>query len=169
MAVSSAQSPQTTLLHSQAKPHVLDVLSQPNGIQKRTDTRTEDEAFFVANSSLQQNSSMEVQPPVSPAELSERPAPHVVSDEELNLVQMCLQRWRNEIEQDMQDLKESIARINLSIEQMYCNPLLQQVPYCLHAVLVHEGQANSRHYWAFIYDPASEKMAQIQIQYCYFQ
>nr|XP_030146620.3 ubiquitin carboxyl-terminal hydrolase 28 isoform X4 [Taeniopygia guttata] len=152
VAVSSAQSSQAPLLRSQAKPNVLDVLSQPNGIQERTDTRTEDEAFFVANSSPQQSSSMELQPPVSPAELSERPAPHVVSKEELNLVQTCLQRWRNEIEQDVQDLKESIARINLSIEQMYCDPLLQQVPYRLHAVLVHEGQANAGHYWAFIYD-----------------
>ncbi|KAF2977015.1 hypothetical protein EK904_013082 [Melospiza melodia maxima] len=151
-AVCSAQSSQTTPLHSQAKPNVLDVLSQPNSIQERTDARTEDEAFFVANSSPQQSSSMDLQPPVSPAELSERPAPHVVSREELNLVQTCLQRWRNEIEQDVQDLKESIARINLSIEQMYCDPLLQQVPYRLHAVLVHEGQANAGHYWAFIYD-----------------
>uniref|UniRef100_A0A8C3Y6S7 Ubiquitin specific peptidase 28 n=1 Tax=Catharus ustulatus TaxID=91951 RepID=A0A8C3Y6S7_CATUS len=141
VAVPSAQSSQTTLQHSQAKPHVLDVLSQ-----------TEEEAFFVANSSPQQNSSVELQAPVSAAELSERPAPHVVSEEELNLVQTCLQRWRNEIEQDVQDLKESIARINLSIEQMYCDPLLQQVPYHLHAVLVHEGQANAGHYWAFIYD-----------------
>ncbi|NXI19388.1 UBP28 hydrolase, partial [Irena cyanogastra] len=152
VAVSCAQSSQTTLLHSQAKPDALDVLSQPNGIQERTDTRTEDEAFFVANSSPQHSSSMELQPPVSPAEVCERPAPHVVSKEELNLVQTCLQRWRNEIEQDVQDLKESIARINLSIEQMYCDPLLQQVPYRLHAVLVHEGQANAGHYWAFIYD-----------------
>ncbi|NXL13863.1 UBP28 hydrolase, partial [Setophaga kirtlandii] len=151
-AVSPAQSSQTTPLHSQAKPNVLDVLSQPSSIQERTDTRTEDEAFFVANSSPEQSSSMDLQPPVSPAELSERPAPHVVSKEELNLVQTCLQRWRNEIEQDVQDLKESIAKINLSIEQMYCDPLLQQVPYRLHAVLVHEGQANAGHYWAFIYD-----------------
>ncbi|NWX55061.1 UBP28 hydrolase, partial [Promerops cafer] len=152
VAVSSAQSPQTALLPSQAKPHVLDVLAQPNGIQERTDTRTEGEAFCVANSPPQPSSSMELQPPVSPAELSERPAPHVVSEEELSLVQTCLQRWRNEIEQDVQDLKESIARINLSIKQMYCDPLLQQVPYRLHAVLVHEGQANAGHYWAFIYD-----------------
>ncbi|NXP57875.1 UBP28 hydrolase, partial [Chloropsis cyanopogon] len=153
----SAQSSQTTLLHSQAKPNVLDVLSQPNGILERTDARTEDEAFFVANSSPQQSSSVELQPPVSPAELSERPAPHVVSKEELNLVQTCLQRWRNEIEQDVRDLKESIARINLSIEQMYCDPLLQQVPYRLHAVLVHEGQANAGHYWAFIYDQSRKR------------
>ncbi|XP_058712916.1 ubiquitin carboxyl-terminal hydrolase 28 isoform X2 [Poecile atricapillus] len=157
VAVSCAQSSQTTLLHSQAKPRVLDVLSQPNSIKEGTDTRTEDEAFFVANSSPQQNSNMELQPPVSPAELSEHPAPHVVSEEELNLVQTCLQRWRNEIEQDVQDLKESIAGINLSIEQMYRDPLLQQVPYHLHAVLVHEGQANAGHYWAFIYDQARRR------------
>ncbi|PKK19641.1 ubiquitin specific peptidase 28 [Columba livia] len=35
---------------------------------------------------------------------------------------------------------------------MYCDPLLQQVPYGLHAVLVHEGQANAGHYWAYVYD-----------------
>ncbi|NXT28539.1 UBP28 hydrolase, partial [Syrrhaptes paradoxus] len=151
-AVPSAQGSQTTLLQSHAEPRVLDVLSQPNSVLEREDTRTEDGAFFLGNSSPQQKSSTPLQPSVSPAEISECPAPRVVSEEELNLVRTCLQRWRNEIEQDVQDLKESIARINLSIEQMYCDPLLQQVPYRLHAVLVHEGQANAGHYWAFIYD-----------------
>ncbi|NXG09488.1 UBP28 hydrolase, partial [Sakesphorus luctuosus] len=152
VAGSSAQGSQETLLHSQAKPHVLDVLSQPNGILETTDTGAEDGSCFLANSPPQQNSVMELQPSVPPAELSERPAPHVVSEEELTLVQTCLQRWRNEIEQDVQDLKESIARINLSIKEMYLDPLLRQVPYRLHAVLVHEGQANAGHYWAFIYN-----------------
>ncbi|KAM6107688.1 ubiquitin carboxyl-terminal hydrolase 28 isoform 1-T1 [Pterocles gutturalis] len=150
--VPSARSCQTTLLQSHTEPPVLDVLSQPNSVLEREDTRTEDEAFFLGNSSPQQKSSTPLQPSISPAEISECPAPRVVSEEELNLVRTCLQRWRNEIEQDVQDLKESVARINLSIEQMYCDPLLQQVPYRLHAVLVHEGQANAGHYWAFIYD-----------------
>uniref|UniRef100_A0A8C0IQE3 ubiquitinyl hydrolase 1 n=1 Tax=Chelonoidis abingdonii TaxID=106734 RepID=A0A8C0IQE3_CHEAB len=35
---------------------------------------------------------------------------------------------------------------------MYGDPVLRQVPYRLHAVLVHEGQANAGHYWAYIYD-----------------
>ncbi|NXV88130.1 UBP28 hydrolase, partial [Calonectris borealis] len=116
------------------------------------DARTEDAAFFLSSPSPQQKSSTPLHPSGSPAEMSERPAPHVVSEEERNLVRSCLQRWRNEIEQDVQDLKESITRINLCIEQMYCDPLLQQVPYRLHAVLVHEGQANAGHYWAYIYD-----------------
>ncbi|XP_010017473.1 PREDICTED: ubiquitin carboxyl-terminal hydrolase 28 [Nestor notabilis] len=147
-ALPPAQGSQTTSLQLQAEPCVLDVLSQPKGILERRDSRTEDGAF----SSPQQDSSAPLQLSGAALAMSEHPAPHMVSEEELNLVRTCLERWRNEIEQDVQDLKESIARISLSIEQIYCDPLLQQVPYRLHAVLVHEGQANAGHYWAFIYD-----------------
>ncbi|XP_047372821.1 ubiquitin carboxyl-terminal hydrolase 28 isoform X5 [Sciurus carolinensis] len=80
------------------------------------------------------------------------PAPRTVTDEEKNFVKTCLQRWRSEIEQDIQDLKNCIASATHTIEQMYCDPLLRQVPYRLHAVLVHEGQANAGHYWAYIYN-----------------
>ncbi|NXI34849.1 UBP28 hydrolase, partial [Galbula dea] len=149
-AVSLAQGSQTTPLQSQLEPHVMDI--QLNGIPEGHDAGAEDRAFCLANSSLQHKLSSPLQPSSAPADMSQHPAPHVVSEEELNLVQTCLQRWRNEIEQDVQDLKESIARINLSIEQMYYDPLLQQVPYRLHAVLVHQGQANAGHYWAFIYN-----------------
>ncbi|XP_062464513.1 ubiquitin carboxyl-terminal hydrolase 28 isoform X5 [Pezoporus occidentalis] len=148
VALPPAQDSQTTPLQSQTEPCVSDALSQPNGTLERRDSRTEDGAF----SSPQQDSSAPRQPSAAAPATSEHPAPHVVSEEELNLVRTCLERWRNEVEQDIQDLKRSIARINLSIEQIYCDPLLQQVPYRLHAVLVHEGQANAGHYWAFIYD-----------------
>lgn len=76
------------------------------------------------------------------------PAPRTVTDEEMNFVKTCLQRWRSEIEQDIQDLKNCISSTTQAIEQMYCDPLLRQVPYRLHAVLVHEGQASAGHYWA---------------------
>ncbi|KAL2807249.1 ubiquitin carboxyl-terminal hydrolase 28 isoform 29, partial [Daubentonia madagascariensis] len=80
------------------------------------------------------------------------PAPRKVTEEEMNFVKTCLQRWRSEIEQDVQDLKNCIASATQTIEQIYCDPLLRQVPYRLHAVLVHEGQANAGHYWAYIYN-----------------
>ena len=73
-----------------------------HSVLEKKDTPTEDGAFFLANSSPQQKSTTPLQPSGSPAEISERPAPHVVSEEELNLVRTCLQRWRNEIEQDVQ-------------------------------------------------------------------
>ncbi|XP_054381089.1 ubiquitin carboxyl-terminal hydrolase 28 isoform X12 [Pongo abelii] len=88
----------------------------------------------------------------SSMEMPSQPAPRTVTDEEINFVKTCLQRWRNEIEQDIQDLKNCIASTTQTIEQMYCDPLLRQVPYRLHAVLVHEGQANAGHYWAYIYN-----------------
>ncbi|XP_068023942.1 ubiquitin carboxyl-terminal hydrolase 28 isoform X2 [Melanerpes formicivorus] len=130
-ALPSAQGPQVGLLQPQTQ------LDRPEG----QDTETEGQACLLASPSVQ-----------PPGTVLQPPAPRVVSEAELELVQTCLQRWRQETEQDVQDLKESIARINLSIEQMYCDPLLQQVPYHLHAVLVHQGQANAGHYWAFIYN-----------------
>ncbi|XP_073759869.1 ubiquitin carboxyl-terminal hydrolase 28 isoform X4 [Callorhinus ursinus] len=85
-------------------------------------------------------------------EMPAQPAPRTVTDEEINSVKACLRRWRSEAEQDIQDLKNCIASTTQTIEQMYCDPLLRQVPYRLHAVLVHEGQANAGHYWAYIYN-----------------
>ncbi|XP_073513101.1 ubiquitin carboxyl-terminal hydrolase 28 isoform X2 [Phyllobates terribilis] len=82
---------------------------------------------------------------------TDSPAPRTITTEELRSVEVCLQRWRAEVEQDMQDLKNSIAQIRKTIEETYKDPELLQVPYRLHAVLVHEGQANSGHYWAYIY------------------
>uniref|UniRef100_A0A8D0D295 Ubiquitin carboxyl-terminal hydrolase n=1 Tax=Sander lucioperca TaxID=283035 RepID=A0A8D0D295_SANLU len=51
------------------------------------------------------------------------------------------------------DLQGSINRIHRTIDLMYSDKSMMQVPYRLHAVLVHEGQANAGHYWAYIYDP----------------
>ncbi|XP_053307552.1 ubiquitin carboxyl-terminal hydrolase 28 isoform X2 [Spea bombifrons] len=83
--------------------------------------------------------------------LPEYPAPRTTTASELQSVEACLQRWRTEVEQDIQDLKNSIANISKEIEEIYSDPHLSQVPYRLHAVLVHEGQANAGHYWAYIY------------------
>ncbi|XP_040338991.1 ubiquitin carboxyl-terminal hydrolase 28 isoform X5 [Herpailurus yagouaroundi] len=88
----------------------------------------------------------------SSMEMPAQPAPRTVTEDEINFVKTCLQRWRSEIEQDIQDLKNCIASTTQTIEQMYRDPLLRQVPYRLHAVLVHEGQANAGHYWAYVYN-----------------
>ncbi|XP_078055141.1 ubiquitin carboxyl-terminal hydrolase 28 isoform X3 [Mustelus asterias] len=87
-----------------------------------------------------------------PMEMPAHPAPRHITEEELNNFENCLQRWRAEVEHDIADLKDSITQITQSIEQMYMDSLMCQVPYRLHAVLVHEGQASAGHYWAYIYD-----------------
>ncbi|XP_031412751.1 ubiquitin carboxyl-terminal hydrolase 28 isoform X3 [Meleagris gallopavo] len=150
--ISSNEDSQMMDRQSQGESLILGTPSQPDSMLDGKDGKPEDEAVLLANSSTQQQLNTPLQPSAPPAEMLDCPAPHVVSEEEMNLVTTCLQRWRNEIEQDVRDLKESIARVSLSIDEMYCDPHLQQVPYHLHAVLVHEGQANAGHYWAFIYD-----------------
>ncbi|XP_059913209.1 ubiquitin carboxyl-terminal hydrolase 25 isoform X4 [Gadus macrocephalus] len=88
-----------------------------------------------------------------PPDLPMHPAPRHVTDEELRVLEGCLHRWRSEVENDTRDLQGSISRIHRTIELMYSDKSMMQVPYRLHAVLVHEGQANAGHYWAYIYDP----------------
>ncbi|KAM9659639.1 ubiquitin carboxyl-terminal hydrolase 28 isoform 1-T1 [Trichechus inunguis] len=108
--------------------------------------------FSSPEDSLHKSKSKPLTSSRSSMEMPAHPAPRTVTDEEINFVKTCLQRWRSEIEQDIQDLKNCIASSTQTIEQMYCDPLLRQVPYRLHAVLVHEGQANAGHYWAYIYN-----------------
>ncbi|XP_028276809.1 ubiquitin carboxyl-terminal hydrolase 28 isoform X3 [Parambassis ranga] len=85
------------------------------------------------------------------------PAPHSITEEELHFVKTCLQRWRTEVENDINELKASIDKLSQMLEGMYSDNSLCQVPYRLHAVLVHEGQASAGHYWAYIYDHANQR------------
>lgn len=87
-----------------------------------------------------------------PPDLPMHPAPRHITEEELRVLESCLHRWRSEVENDTRDLQASISRIHRTIELMYSDKSMMQVPYRLHAVLVHEGQANAGHYWAYIYD-----------------
>uniref|UniRef100_A0A8C1JP85 Ubiquitin carboxyl-terminal hydrolase n=1 Tax=Cyprinus carpio TaxID=7962 RepID=A0A8C1JP85_CYPCA len=92
-----------------------------------------------------------------PPDLPMHPAPRHITEEELRVLEGCLHRWRSEVENDTRDLQASISRIHRTIELMYSDKSMMQVPYRLHAVLVHEGQANAGHYWAYIFDPHQQR------------
>uniref|UniRef100_A0A665VEA3 Ubiquitin carboxyl-terminal hydrolase n=1 Tax=Echeneis naucrates TaxID=173247 RepID=A0A665VEA3_ECHNA len=92
-----------------------------------------------------------------PIDCPPHPAPHSITEEELHFVKTCLQRWRTEVENDINELKASIDRLSQKLEGMYSDNSLCQVPYRLHAVLVHEGQASAGHYWAYIYDHTNQR------------
>uniref|UniRef100_A0A8C6FUQ8 ubiquitinyl hydrolase 1 n=1 Tax=Moschus moschiferus TaxID=68415 RepID=A0A8C6FUQ8_MOSMO len=129
-------------------------LTSKESTSKESTSQEAEVTFSSSEDSVHKSEMAEqpLKPPRSSVEMPAHPAPRTVTDEEINFVKTCLQRWRNEIEQDIQDLKNCIASTTQTIEQMYCDPLLRQVPYRLHAVLVHEGQANAGHYWAYVYD-----------------
>jgi ubiquitin carboxyl-terminal hydrolase 25/28 len=79
------------------------------------------------------------------------PSPRCISSNELHVLQTCLTRWRTEVEQDVKDLQTQITQIEERLEAMYSDAELMKCGYRLHAVLVHEGQAASGHYWAYVY------------------
>uniref|UniRef100_A0A8C7LAY8 Ubiquitin carboxyl-terminal hydrolase n=1 Tax=Oncorhynchus kisutch TaxID=8019 RepID=A0A8C7LAY8_ONCKI len=79
-----------------------------------------------------------------PMDAPPHPAPHSVTEEELRFVKTCLQRWRTEMENNMDGTT------------VYLVLMCVKVPYRLHAVLVHEGQALAGHYWAYIYDHSNQ-------------
>uniref|UniRef100_A0A8C4ESF2 ubiquitinyl hydrolase 1 n=1 Tax=Dicentrarchus labrax TaxID=13489 RepID=A0A8C4ESF2_DICLA len=73
-----------------------------------------------------------------PIDCPPHPAPHSITEEELHFVKTCLQRWRTEVENDI-------------------NGTLIIHAASLSALLVHEGQASAGHYWAYIYDHANQR------------
>ncbi|XP_037079258.1 ubiquitin carboxyl-terminal hydrolase 25-like [Pollicipes pollicipes] len=79
--------------------------------------------------------------------------PTHTSAEEMAVVQRCLERWTQEVDREVRELKRQIREIDAKIDTMFDEPGLRQVPYRLHSVLVHEGQAVSGHYWAYVFHP----------------
>ncbi|CAH3016835.1 unnamed protein product [Porites evermanni] len=96
----------------------------------------------------------------SPCPLSEvrwSPAPRHVTETEVAVLEECLRRWRREMEQDVKDLNAHLRDTEEKISTIYDDASLKKLPYRLHAVLVHEGQASGGHYWAYIQDPKQQR------------
>ncbi|KAF0295561.1 Ubiquitin carboxyl-terminal hydrolase 25 [Amphibalanus amphitrite] len=104
-------------------------------------------------------SDQEMSPPAADEPCTEREpllpplCPSNTPKEELAVVQRCLERWSHEVDRQVRELKRQMAEITARIENMFDEPGLRQVPYRLHSVLVHEGQAGSGHYWAYVFHP----------------
>jgi len=88
------------------------------------------------------------------AESIDGPSPKSMTSEEGNIMIDCVQRWRGEVEKETETLRRAIEHIDRELKHAYDEEILQQVPYSLHAILVHEGQANGGHYWSYIFDSA---------------
>uniref|UniRef100_H3BGX3 ubiquitinyl hydrolase 1 n=1 Tax=Latimeria chalumnae TaxID=7897 RepID=H3BGX3_LATCH len=87
-----------------------------------------------------------------PVEMPTHPAPRFITEEEFRFIESCLQRWRSEVEHDVQERNAPLPPYTGAERFLRCRKEISKVPYRLHAVLVHEGQANAGHYWAYIYD-----------------
>jgi len=81
------------------------------------------------------------------------PRPRHVSDLELKVLSGCLQRWRQEVDEQMASLERDIRDMESQIGAMYEEQELRKRGYRLHAVMVHEGDVNQGHYWAYVFHP----------------
>ena len=84
------------------------------------------------------------------------PTPSCMNANELSVLQSCLPRWQHEVEQQVEELQRGISSLEEQLDKIYDDPFLTRIPYKLHAVVVHEGQASGGHYWVYIHNPASD-------------
>ena len=82
------------------------------------------------------------------------PKPRYVSELEVKVLSACLARWRKEVEDDLASLSAALVSIDEQIKEMYSMAELKKKEYRLHAVMVHEGDVNQGHYWAYVYHPS---------------
>ncbi|CAI8024840.1 Ubiquitin carboxyl-terminal hydrolase 25 [Geodia barretti] len=87
--------------------------------------------------------------------MSVGPEPRYISPEERATLDQCLGRWRNEVDEDISDLRESVSTTEDSLSAVYSDEAMNTVSYHLHAVLVHQGQASGGHYWSYVRRPPS--------------
>uniref|UniRef100_A0A803Y2P6 Ubiquitin carboxyl-terminal hydrolase n=1 Tax=Meleagris gallopavo TaxID=9103 RepID=A0A803Y2P6_MELGA len=148
-----ASAPSSGTLPAQTSPRNVNTLHGVTSLNVLSTFSATEDSKFLSTSPVQRSV---IHKPFTqsriPPDLPMHPAPRHITEEELSVLEGCLHRWRTEVENDTRDLQESISRIHRTIELMYFDKTMIQVPYRLHAVLVHEGQANAGHYWAYIYD-----------------
>jgi len=79
------------------------------------------------------------------------PIPRHVSELELKVLSSCLARWSKEVEEEIATLNANLQDIETRIKGMYEEEGLKKRGYRLHAVMVHEGDAQQGHYWAYVH------------------
>ena len=78
------------------------------------------------------------------------PRPRIVSEMEMKVLSSCLGRWIKEVEEEIVALSRSLESIEANISVMYEEEGIKMRGYRLHAVMVHEGDVNQGHYWAYV-------------------
>ena len=72
------------------------------------------------------------------------PVPRLVLELELMVLSSCLVRLGREMEEEISSLQANLCDIEGRIKGMY----EERQGYCLHAMMVHEGDSKEGHYWA---------------------
>ena len=67
-----------------------------------------------------------------------------------------LRSYLAEVQKQVTEMKEQVSKLQQEIKALYDVPELKNHPYVLHSILVHDGQAGSGHYFAYIFEQDSQ-------------
>ena len=76
---------------------------------------------------------------------------------EVEIVKNYLKKLILNIESKINELKQSIEKVNAKINTIYDQESLKKVKYNLHSVCIHEGNATSGHFWTYIWNTLNLK------------
>lgn len=62
-----------------------------------------------------------------------------------------------EVKSKIKQLEASIQSINTKLDELFVNQDLKKHKYILHSILIHVGQAQSGHYYSYVYDYLQKK------------
>lgn len=63
-----------------------------------------------------------------------------------------LESYLSEVQKQVAEMREQVGNLKSEIKAIYDAPELKKHLYVLHSILVHDGQAGSGHYYAFIFE-----------------
>jgi hypothetical protein len=76
---------------------------------------------------------------------------------EVEIVKGYFVKLIKNIESKINELKQSIERVNIQISTIYDQENLKNIKYNLHSVCIHEGNATSGHFWTYIWNTLNLK------------
>ena len=93
---------------------------------------------------------------INPNKSSINPNLLKIPEERITSAQEILDTYKNQLEAHRNRIKHEMDELEIELEKIYNIPELKEYEYALHSILIHEGRAESGHYYAYIFD--SEKM-----------
>ena len=77
-----------------------------------------------------------------------------INQKDLRIPISVIQKQREKVLLEIEQKKQKISELQIRIDSMYND--MKSLLYRLHAVLVHDGEAGSGHYWAYLYHPTKK-------------
>ncbi len=93
----------------------------------------------------------------APGSEKEDPMDSQKESNEVEIVKGYFVKLIKNIESKINELKQSIERVNIQISTIYDQENLKKIKYNLHSECIHQGNATSGHFWTYIWNTLNLK------------